>query len=103
MEKLVANGKLFDGCNKKLSSLKKNHLFLIITSIIGYIKNNVQENVILASFEKCLIYHFFVHEINDKEKRETFKLNDGILRRLFRKIPNKFPPKPVLKLLRKNH
>ena len=78
MEKLVANGKLFDGCNKKMYSLKKSHMFLIITTIIGYIKNNVLESDILSSIEKCLIYHFFVNEINDKEKKESYRLNDGI-------------------------
>jgi len=32
---------------------------------------------------------------------EDTKKNDGILRQLFRSIPDKSPPKPVLKLLRK--
>jgi len=35
--------------------------------------------------------------------REETKLNDAVLQRLFREIPDKSPPKPVLKLLRKKH
>ena len=35
--------------------------------------------------------------------REDTTLNDGILRQLFRNIPDKHPPKPVLKLLRQKH
>ena len=79
MEKLVGNGKIFDGCNKKLSSLKKNNMYLIIIAIIGYIKNNTPEDNILRSIEKCLVFHFFVNGIEDKEKREAFQLHDSIL------------------------
>ena len=32
--------------------------------------------------------------------KDNTKLNDGILRQLFKQIPDKNPPKPVLKLLR---
>ena len=35
--------------------------------------------------------------------REDTKLNDAVLQRLFKEIPDKSLPKPVLKLLRKKH
>ena len=54
-------------------------MYLIITAIIGYIKNNTSENEILTSIEKTILYHFFVNSIEDKEKRDQFKLIDGIL------------------------
>ena len=40
----------------------------------------------------------FTRLFNDDTKK-----NDGILRQLFRSIPDKSPPKPILKLLRKKH
>lgn len=81
MENLVGGGgnTIFDAATKKLNSLKKNNMYLIITSIIGYIKNNTSENEILTSIEKTILYHFFVNSIEDKEKRDQFKLIDGIL------------------------
>jgi len=80
MEKLVGGkNNLFDWCNKKLNTLKKNNLYLIITSIIGYIKNNTPDHDILKYIEKCLVFHFCVNSISDKEKREAFQLSDTIL------------------------
>ena len=81
MENLVGGGgnTIFDAATKKLNSLKKNNMYLVITAIIGYIKNNTSENEILSSIEKTILYHFFVNSIEDKEKRDQFKLIDGIL------------------------
>ena len=80
MENLVGgSSKIFDTANKKLSSLKKNNMYLLITTIIGYINNNTPEHEILKSIEKSILYHFFVNNLDDKEKRDQYKLNDGIL------------------------
>ena len=80
MENLVSDGnKLFDTANKKLKSLKKNNLYLIICAIIGYINNNIPEKDILKSIEICILYHFFVNTIEDKEKRAKYNLVDGLL------------------------
>jgi hypothetical protein len=79
MENLVSGNKIFDACNKKLNSLKKNNIYLIISAIIGYIKNDTDENVILRSIEKCLFFHFFLNEMADKEKQKRLRLNDSIL------------------------
>lgn len=72
--------KVFEATNKKLRSLKKNNMYLIITSIIGYIlvgKSSDEE--ILKSIRICLLYHFFVNGLEDKKKRDNYKINDGIL------------------------
>jgi hypothetical protein len=78
MENLVAGHKMFDVCNKKLNSLKKNNSYLIIAAIIGYIEKGEKESVILRSIEKCILFHFFVCDISNDEKKDEFKLLDGI-------------------------
>lgn len=78
MENLVSGYKMFDVCNKKLNSLKKNNTYLIIAAIIGYIEKGENESVILRSIEKCILFHFFIYDISDDEKKEEFKLLDGI-------------------------
>jgi len=79
MENLVSNNNTFDGCNKKLNSLKKNNIYVIIAAIIGYIKIETPEKIILKSIEKCLVCHFLINDIKDKDKREIFKINDSII------------------------
>ena len=81
MEKLVdgSGSKLFDSCNKKLSSLKKNNVYVIIASIIGYNNKKTDRETIIKSIEKCLLYHFFVNEITDKDKKNQYQLHDTIL------------------------
>jgi len=83
MKELVNGGngsnKLFDAVNKKLTSLKKNNKYMIISAIIGYIKNGVCEEVILRSIEKCILYHFMVNSLENKEKQKDYKTKDEIL------------------------
>lgn len=83
MKELVNGGngsnKLFDAVNKKLTSLKKNNKYMIISAIIGYIKNGVYEEVILRSIEKCILYHFMVNSLENKEKQKDYKTKDEIL------------------------
>lgn len=69
---------IFDAANKKLKSLEKNNMYLIITSIIGYIKNKTDNKEILKSIEKCILYHFFISNIDDKDERKKYQLFDGI-------------------------
>lgn len=73
------SNKIFDTVNKKLKSLKKNNMFLIIISIIGYLESKKPYTEILNSIELCILYHFLVNSIEDKDKRDTYKLQDGIL------------------------
>lgn len=70
--------KVFDSANKKLKSLKKNNLYLIISSIFGYFKNNTPDYEIVKSIEKCILYHFFVNNIENKENKKTYRIYDGI-------------------------
>ncbi len=71
--------KIFETANKKLHSLKKNNMYLIITSIIGYILCDTPDEKILKSIQLCILYHFFVNGLENKDKRDQYKLNDGIL------------------------
>ena len=80
MKKLVdGSNNLFGAVNKKLSSLSKNNMYLIIIAIIGYTNINTCECDILKSIEKCILYHFMVSSLTNKDKREEYKLKDGIL------------------------
>ena len=80
MKKLVdGSNNLFGAVNKKLSSLSKNNMYLIIIAIIGYTKNDIHESIILKSIEKCILYHFMVSSMTNKERREEYKLKDEIL------------------------
>lgn len=73
------NSKLFNkSCQEKLRTLKKNNLVLILSSIIGYKNKKTHLHIIQKSLEKCLIYHFMVSDLKDKDKREDFKNHDSI-------------------------
>jgi hypothetical protein len=73
------NNKLFNkACENKFASLKKNNLYIIISSIIGYKKKKINEEVIIKSIEKAILFHFFVNELKDVDKRDFHKLNDSI-------------------------
>jgi hypothetical protein len=73
------NDKLFNNsCRDKLLTLKKNNLFMLICSIIGFNKKQVHDLIIIKHLEKCLIYHFFVSDIKEKDIREDLKNNDSI-------------------------
>ena len=51
---------------------------MLICSIIGYNNKNQDKEKIITSLEKCLLYHFFVSDVKDTEKREDFKNYDSI-------------------------
>jgi hypothetical protein len=73
------NSKLFNhSCQVKLNTLKKNNMFMILSCIIGFKNKNKPVSIIKSSLEKCLLYHFMVTEIKDKDKREDFKHYDSI-------------------------
>ena len=73
------NNSLFNKtCQDKLLTLKKNNLFMLISSIIGFKKNKGKKNIIIKNLEKCLIFHFFVSDIKEKDTREGFKNSDSI-------------------------
>ena len=73
------NNKLFNNsCQDKLKTLKKNNLFIIIASIIGYKNKNINKYEIVTSLEKCLLYHFFVSDIKCKINRDEYYNIDEI-------------------------
>ena len=73
------NNKLFNNsCQDKLKTLKKNNLFIIMSSIIGYKNKNINNDKIVTSLEKCLLYHFFVSDIKCKINRDEYYNVDEI-------------------------
>lgn len=72
--------KLFNGsCQKKLKTLKKNNVLLIMCSVIGFMNKNEPDKSIKQKLEKCILYHFMVGDILDKTVREQFQSDDKIL------------------------
>jgi hypothetical protein len=78
-DKLSENLKIFDSCNKKMHTLKKNTMYLIIVAIISYLNTNENDDYIKKSIEKSLLYHFFVQDISNKDKKDYMKNYDNIL------------------------
>ena len=73
------NDKLFNSsCQDKLSTLKKNNILMVFSSIIGFKNINEERNKIKKNIEKCLIFHFFISDITNKDQREAFKNYDSI-------------------------
>jgi hypothetical protein len=73
------NDKLFNStCQCKLQTLKKNNMFMILSSIIGYKNKKTDVSIIKKSLEKCLLYHFMVSDLKNAVKREEFKNYDSI-------------------------
>lgn len=78
MKNLINKHKIFDSVNTKINSLQKNNWYLIIISVIGAIEQNVNDDVIINSIETCILYHFFVTSLSDKDMRKTYNLINGI-------------------------
>ena len=73
------NDKLFNkSCQNKLETLKKNNLFILLSSIIGYKNINLNKDKIIKNLEKCLLYHFFVSDIKCKLTKEQYYNKDEI-------------------------
>ena len=73
------NNKLFNkSCQEKSNSIKKNNAFLLLSSIIGYKKKNIDEKNIIKSIEKCLLFHFLVSDLKNKDSKEDYKNIDSI-------------------------
>ena len=71
--------KLFNNaCQTKIQTLKKNNLYVLLSCIIGYKNKNTCVSIIKKSLEKCLLYHFMVSDLKNKDKREDFKNYDSI-------------------------
>jgi hypothetical protein len=68
-----------NSCVKKLDSFKKNTLYVILCSIIGFYKQKIDKNIIKNIIEKCILFHFMISDISDKNKRNYFKFHDSIM------------------------
>lgn len=70
---------LFGGsCQKKINLLKKNHLFILLSCIIGYQTQHFDENIIKHNIEKCILYHFMIYDLKPSVDRDWFKSHDVI-------------------------
>lgn len=76
---LLSKSKLFDVCHSKLSALKKNNMYVIISAIIGFLEKATAPDRIANSIEKCILYHFFVKEIANKETKKSYRNYDSIM------------------------
>jgi hypothetical protein len=73
------NSKLFNNtCQDKLRTLRKNNLFMILSCIIGFKNNKTDISIIKQQLEKCLLFHFMVSDLKNKDERENFKNYDSI-------------------------
>ena len=73
------NVNLFTGkCQAKLKTLKTNHIYMLISCIIGYYDQNIDIKIIINSIEKCLLYHFMVADIVNMDIREELQAFDTI-------------------------
>lgn len=73
------NVTLFTGkCRDKLKTLKTNNIYMLISCIIGYYKQNINIKIIINSIEKCVLYHFMVADITNKDIREELQAFDTI-------------------------
>jgi len=73
------NDKLFNqSVSKKIGTLKKNNIFIIVCFIIGCYNKGFDRNEIISKLELALLYHFFTSDIKDKDKREIYKNSDKI-------------------------
>ena len=73
------NNKLFNStCENKFKTLKRNNLYVIISSILGYKKLNIDEKCIINAIEKALLYHFILSDLKDIEKKKLYKDSDII-------------------------
>lgn len=73
------NDKLFNNsCQDKLSSLKKNNLIMLISSILGFLKKGFRKSIIKKEIEKCLVLHFFINDLKNKDTKDKFRSIDSI-------------------------
>ena len=73
------NKKLFNTTfQTKLEKLEKNNVFVLLSSIIGFTDKKTPNTTIKNHLAKCLLYHFMVSDLKNKDKREDLKNCDSI-------------------------
>jgi len=70
--------KTFDECQKKLGSLRTNSQTILMLGIIGHLNANTPETEILASAERCILFHLMFKDIHLKEAKTKYS-RDNIL------------------------
>lgn len=73
------NSSLFNkSCEEKVSNIRKNTLYMILSSLIGFHKQKKDRASIKKSLEKCILFHFMVSDMSVKENRDLLKTYDSI-------------------------
>ena len=73
------NVKLFNSaCQKKLYTLSKNNIYMLLSSIIGYCDKNKSQKEIIKELEKCVLFHLLTSEIKNKEIRNDLNRYNSI-------------------------
>ena len=63
------NNKLFNStCETKFLTLKKNSMYMIMSSIFGYKNIGTSDNDIIRSIEKTILYHFLIEDLKVKKE-----------------------------------
>ena len=57
----------YKSCIKKIDILRKNSIYIIISSIIGYKRKEKSKINIISSIQKCILYHLFVSEYRNTD------------------------------------
>ena len=70
----ISDNLFSNSCTSKLNTLKKNNIYLILSSLVGFydIEQN-SSSYIINSIEKCVLYHLFMSDLTNKENKEEFK------------------------------
>lgn len=73
------NNKLFNkSCKDIIKTLRKNNLFVIISSIIGFKNKDTAISIIKNNLEKSLLYHFMVRDLKSTDDKDEFKTSDSL-------------------------
>jgi hypothetical protein len=73
------NTNLFNkSCEEKINNIRKNTLYMILSALIGFYRKNTEKNIVKSEISKCILFHFIVSDVSDKDKRDYFKTYDSI-------------------------
>ena len=72
--------KVFKNNIKKIDTLMKNNIYIIIASIIGYLNKQTEQDVIVKSIEKSILFHWFVRDVlNNDDNKQNYTHADKII------------------------
>lgn len=67
----LIDDKLFNTkCKKKIITFSKNHLYMILSCIIGFYRKKTERSLIIKEIEKCILYNLICSDIKSKDYKE---------------------------------